>query len=128
FTQQYTAGRKADKSMSRHIQFETNLSLTGSNADVRIPIMPSQEGIYLLNLYNKIASSTGAPALSATAAEGTVNMIENTAKELLANRGKSLVVSGSNNIDIQLLVNAINATLDNIGATIDFTNYSKQKM
>ncbi len=128
FTQQYTAGRKAINGMSRHIQFETNLSLTGSNADVRVPITPSQEGIYLLNLYNKIASSTGAPALAATTIEGPVNMIENTAKELLANKGKSIVVSGSNDINVQLLVNAINSALENIGTTVDMTNYSKQKM
>ncbi len=127
FTQQYTAGRKAIKGMSRHIQFETNLSITGSNADVRIPITPSQEGVYLLNLYNKIAASTGAPSLPVSALEGPVNMIDNTAKELLANRGKSLVVSGSNAIDIQLLVNAINVALGNIDSTIDFINYSKQK-
>jgi MoCo/4Fe-4S cofactor protein with predicted Tat translocation signal len=128
FTQQYTSGRKAVKGMSRHIQFETNLSLTGSNADVRIPITPSQEGVYLLNLYNKIASGTGAPSLPVSSTEAPLNMIENTAKELLANQGKSLVVSGSNDIDIQLLVNAINTTLGNVGTTIDFTNYSKQKM
>ena len=128
FTQQYTAGRKAINGMSRHIQFESNLSLTGSNADVRIPITPSQEGVYLLNLYNKIAASTGIPSLPVNTVEGPVNMIENTAKELLANKGKSLVVSGSNDIDIQLLVNAINIALENIGMTIDFTNFSKQKM
>ncbi len=128
FTQQYTAGRKAVNGMSRHIQFETNLSLTGSNADVRIPITPSQEGVYLLNLYNKIAASTGAPTLAAAAIEGPVNMVENTAKELLANKGKSLVVSGSNDIDVQLLVNAINSALGNVGSTIDLNNYSKQKM
>jgi MoCo/4Fe-4S cofactor protein with predicted Tat translocation signal len=128
YTQQYVAGRKDHKNMSRHIQYETNLSLTGSNADVRIPIQPSQEGVYLLNLYNKIAGSTGAPALNTPALESPVNMIDNTAKELLANKGKSLVVSGSNDIDVQLLVNAINSALGNIGTTIDFTNYSKQKM
>lgn len=128
FTQQYTLGRKAINGMSRHIQFETNLSLTGSNADVRIPITPAQEGVYLLNLYNKIASATGAPALSAPSVEGPVNMIENTAKELLANKGNSIVVSGSNDIDVQVLVNAINSALGNIGESIDFINYSKQKM
>lgn len=128
FTQQYTAARRAIKGMSRHIQYETNLSLTGSNADVRIPIAPSQEGVYLLNLYNKIAASAGAPALSAPSIEAPVNMIDNTAKELLANKGKSLVVSGSNDIDVQLLVNAINSLLGNIGTTIDMVNYSKQKL
>src|SRR5690606_9948028 len=40
--------------MSRHIQFESGLSMTGSNADVRIAIKPSEEGAVLISLYNAI--------------------------------------------------------------------------
>src|ERR1700761_1221850 len=42
FTRQYVSNRNNSalktKKMSRHIQFESGMSLTGSNADVRIPI------------------------------------------------------------------------------------------
>ncbi len=130
YTKQWVTNRKVNNDrteMSRHYQFESNLSLTGSNADVRIPIKPSAEGVALISLYNKIASLAGAPVLSgAQNVEFAVNMIENSAKELWAAKGHSLVVSGSNNLDNQLLVNAINSLLGNIGTTIDLDNYSNQ--
>jgi molybdopterin-containing oxidoreductase family iron-sulfur binding subunit len=129
FTKQWVSNRNPKGgSMSRHYQFESNLSLTGSNADVRIPIKPSAEGVALISLYNKIASLAGAPALSgAQNVEFAVNMIENAAKELWANKGNSLVISGSNQVDHQLLVNAINSLLGNYGSTIDLDNPTSVK-
>ncbi len=128
FTKQWVSNRKAEnKTMSRHIQFESNLSLTGSNADMRFPIRPSAEGVVLISLYNKIAALAGAPTL-ATAGniELALNAVELTAKELYNAKGNSIVVSGSNNIDNQLLVAAINSMLGNIGSTIDIDNPSNQ--
>lgn len=29
--------------MSRHVQFESNMSLSGANADKRVPVTPSQQ-------------------------------------------------------------------------------------
>ena len=46
---------------------------------------------------------------------------------MLNHRGASLVVSGSNNVGEQVLVNAINDMLGNYGATIDFANASHQR-
>src|SRR5690606_18809020 len=55
-TQQYISNRnyKSLKQgrMSRHIQFEGGMSLTGTNADVRVAIKPSEEGPLLIALYN----------------------------------------------------------------------------
>ncbi len=131
FTKQWVKNRKVGEgktTMSRHIQFESTLSLTGSNADVRVPIKPNTEGVALISLYNKIAALAGAPTLAAPQnIEFAANMIENTAKELWNARANSLVVSGSNNLDNQLLVNAINSLLGNIGTTIDLDNVSNQK-
>src|ERR1700744_4823072 len=46
FTAQYVQNRNnkslQSKKMSRHIQFETGMILTGTNADVRLPIKPSE--------------------------------------------------------------------------------------
>ena len=128
FTQQYVSGRKTNntKNYSRHFQFETSLSLTGSNADVRIPITPSQEGVVLLSIYNKLATKAGAPTLNGTSQEFAVNMIENASNELWNAKGSALVVSGSNDVDVQLLVNAINSLLGSYGNTIDLDNYSNQ--
>jgi molybdopterin-containing oxidoreductase family iron-sulfur binding subunit len=53
FARQYAQGRKISKenpNMSRHYQFESTLSLTGSNADYRTPITASQSGLAVLAL------------------------------------------------------------------------------
>ena len=128
YTKQWAAGRGAeDKNMSRHIQIESYLSVTGSNADVRYPIKPSAEGAYIISLYNKVAALAGAPTFgSLPAVELPVNGIENTAKELWENKGKSLVVCGSNHIGAQVVVHALNVLLGNIGTTVDLANYSNQ--
>ena len=55
FEKQYVANRDPKSgSMSRHFQIETNLSLSGSNADVRIPVKPSEKLMLLENLYNAL--------------------------------------------------------------------------
>lgn len=106
--------------MSKHYQFESNLSLTGSNADERIGIKPSQLGAALISLYNKVAgASVGGKQLEFDA------HITAAAKELVAAKGKSLVVCGSNDPAHQVLVNAINAALNNYGATIDIDNANR---
>lgn len=118
FTKQYSKTRKIGenkKTMSRHYQFESNLSTTGANADYRTPIKASQEGTVLTTLYGLIGG--GGNASNA----GSIPNLEKAAKDLLAARGKSLVVSGSNDPDIQLIVNAINDRLGNYGNTIDTT-------
>ena len=46
--------------MLRHIHFESGMSITGSNADIRRKIKPSEEIILLADLYNKIAQKAGA--------------------------------------------------------------------
>jgi molybdopterin-containing oxidoreductase family iron-sulfur binding subunit len=118
-------GALKTKKMSRHIQFEAGMSNTGSNADVRIPIKVSEEGVALVNLYNAIAGTTvaGSKKLSTTAADNAITLA---AKELLAAKGKALVVSGSNDVSTQTLVNAINSLLGSYGSTIDLDNPSKQ--
>jgi MoCo/4Fe-4S cofactor protein with predicted Tat translocation signal len=112
---------KSKKTMNKHYQFETNLSLTGSNADYRTPIKPSQEGLYVAALYNEIAGDK----ISVTPVNDS--RIKQAAADLMSNRGKSLVVSGSNDIAIQTLVNAINTALGNYGATIDINTPSYQR-
>lgn len=128
YTKQWVTNRnpKGGK-MSKHYQFESTLSLTGSNADVRVPMRESKEGIYLISLYNEIAKLAGIAQLPVTQnAELAGNAIKNAAKELFAAKGKSLVVSKSNNTASQTIVNGINMMLGNYGTTIDLDNYSNQ--
>ena len=129
FIGQYVKNRNnkslQSKKMSRHIQFESGMSNTGSNADVRIPIKPSEEGIALINLYNAISGTTllGSKKLDNLPAE---NAIAVAAAELKAAKGKALVVAGSNDVAIQTLVNSINSLLGSYGSTIDLDNASNQ--
>jgi MoCo/4Fe-4S cofactor protein with predicted Tat translocation signal len=119
FTKQYAVGREVTETkheMSRHYQFESNLSLTGANADYRTMIKPSQEGLVVAQLYNLIAAKAGKASVSASIDK--VNYLDKAANELWENRGKALVVSGSNDKAVQLIVNAINDVLGNYGATI----------
>jgi MoCo/4Fe-4S cofactor protein with predicted Tat translocation signal len=129
FTTQYVQNRNnkslQSKKMSRHIQFETGMSLTGTNADVRIPIKASEEGVALVNLYNAITGTTlpGSKKLTNNSANSAIMVV---AKELQAAKGKALVIAGSNDVATQILVNAINATLGSYGTTIDLDNFSNQ--
>jgi MoCo/4Fe-4S cofactor protein with predicted Tat translocation signal len=124
FAKQYAVNRKVgknNKKMSRHYQFETILSLSGSNADHRSPIKPSQEGLVVAELYNIIAGASLSVAKS-----GAANVAQ-AAKDLLASKGRSLVISSSNDVNVQLLVNAINQALGNYGATIDIVNHTNYR-
>ena len=128
FSKQFSKGRKlkdGQTKMSRLYQFETNMSLTGSNADYRYQIKPSEEAAVLLKLYNTLAKKTGNPVYHAPAVKTDVKRV---ADDLLQASGKSLVVSGTNDLQIQLIVNAINALLNNYGKTIDLNTpvYLKQ--
>ncbi|MBP3943133.1 TAT-variant-translocated molybdopterin oxidoreductase [Sphingobacteriaceae bacterium WQ 2009] len=109
--------------MSRHIQFESGLSLTGTNADVRIAIKPSEEAAVLISLYNAI---TGSSVAGGVASKKAATAVKLTAQELLANKGNALVVAGSNDVNVQTLANAINVAISAYGTTIDLDNYSKQ--
>lgn len=106
--------------MSRHYQFESNLSMTGANADYRTPIKASQSGLAVLALYNAIASKSGAATVTAPKVE--IANLDKAATDLLASKGASLVVSGSNDPNVQIVINAINELLGNNGATVDFAN------
>lgn len=115
YAKQYITTRKITKTnsdMSRHIQFESNLSLTGSNADLRVPIKPSEEGLVVAAIYNKVVGGLNAPAYSNKALDKAIS-------ELTAARGAALLVAGSNDQGIQTMVRAINQALGAEGTTIN---------
>ncbi|MCB0802567.1 MAG: TAT-variant-translocated molybdopterin oxidoreductase [Flavobacteriales bacterium] len=126
-THQYASGRKPENGwMSKHFQFESSMSLTGSNADVRVPVKTSLHGAVVANLYNYIAKKVGASSVSAANIE-IQERIEKAGEHLLANKGASIVLSGSNDKSIQVLVNGINDMLGNYGSTIDIANHSNER-
>jgi Fe-S-cluster-containing dehydrogenase component len=102
--------------MLRHIQYESGMTLTGANADIRTKIKPSEEKGLLTDLYNKIAERTGGTKISGTSFREDLSGL---ADNLLGSKGHSIVVSGTNNTEIQIIVNGINSLLGNYPECID---------
>jgi MoCo/4Fe-4S cofactor protein with predicted Tat translocation signal len=129
FARQYASGRKIDEKapgMNRHYQFESMMSLTGSNADERFTHKPSESAAVALALLAALGGNVSAPVISEKLKAG----ISKAAKDLLSNKGKALVVSGSNNSDVQTVVNAINELIGSNGSSItwDAVNLTRQGM
>lgn len=129
YTKGYIQNRKVSKEktdMSRHYQIESRLSLTGSNADYRIALTPAEVAVSVLNLYDAV---TGANASGGMKAGDDTKQakIKEAAEWLKKNRGQSLVVCGCNDVNIQLVVNAINESLGNYGSTISFDHANMQR-
>jgi MoCo/4Fe-4S cofactor protein with predicted Tat translocation signal len=117
-TKQYALTRDAGEGkndISRHYQFESNLSMTGANADYRTQIKPSEEGAVVSMLYSLLAGLAGRQTF-----EGgkEVANLKRAAQELWDNRGSALVVAGSNDKAVQVLINGINDMLGSYGSTI----------
>ncbi|MFZ4769714.1 MAG: TAT-variant-translocated molybdopterin oxidoreductase, partial [Ferruginibacter sp.] len=120
FSKQYSVNRKVKSKkpeLSRHIHFESMMSLTGSNADDRFTHKPSQTGAVALALLAKLGGAVSAPTISDAK---LVKGIEKTAAVLNASKGAALVVCGSNDVNIQVIVNAINDVIGANGTTINW--------
>ena len=132
FTRQYTTSRdlrEGRREMLRHVQFESLMSLTGSNADTRVKVSPVEEIGALLLLAKLIApKETAAFALidDSRISPRLREAVQQAANELLKLNGESLVISGSNDIDVQCVVNAVNQALGNYGKTLDLNAASNQ--
>ena len=94
--------------MSRHIQFESNMSLTGANADKRVPLKPSEQKLALAKLYSYI---TGNSAGGAQLSQPLDAAVRKAAEELRKAGSNGVVVSGIQDVNAQTLVLDINQTL-----------------
>ena len=130
FTRQYASGRRPEpRTMSRHYQFEAGVSLTGNNADWRVPVAASLQGAVALALWHRIAAKAGVAVDVPPDLDAAIDprALTAAADDLWRHRGASLVVSGSQDMATQVVVHAINALLDNIGVTVDVESPSLQK-
>ena len=120
FLADYLLTRNPDNDwMSRHHQFEANMSMTGSNADMRSMVKPSEYGKVVALLHKEVTGSGVAGIDTASLSEEVKNHVKTAAKELKASKGASIVVAGSNRKSIQVIVNAINSALNNYAGTIN---------
>jgi molybdopterin-containing oxidoreductase family iron-sulfur binding subunit len=119
FAKQYVERRRIQEeepAMSRHFQFESHYSLTGANADDRYVHKPSETGAVALALLGALGGGTSS-SLTGKVAEG----IKKAAAELSANKGAGLVICGSNDPNVQVIINAINEAIGAGGKTIDWS-------
>jgi len=121
FARQYSQKRKINEKnpeMSKHYQFESFLSTTGASADERFTHRPSEAGAVALDLYATLTGNSATSALPEKLKKG----IQKVAADLKANMGAALVISGSNDVNVQTIVNAINNTIQSYGSTIDWSS------
>lgn len=116
FTKDFRKNRDLNaKHISKLIQVESRMSITGGKADERIALSPSEMVLFVKDLDAFIRGEKGSNAKA-----------KELAKALKHHQGKSLVVSGINDINVQLLINRINHALRNVGRTLDIQKPSKQ--
>ncbi len=105
----YAKGRvPSNGKMSRHVQLEANMSLTGANADRRIPLKPSVQKKALASLYGMLNNSNVSTDLSAEVQQS----LETIASEIRQAGSKAVVVTGLDDEDAQSVVLAINEMLN----------------
>jgi len=123
----YGKGRKIDEKnpqMSKHYQFEGHLSTTGATADERFTHRPSETGAVALALLAALDATVTAPAIADSKLKAGIAKV---AADLAANKGASLVVSGSNDANVQIIVNAINQAVGAYGTTINWGTTSNYR-
>jgi len=122
-------------SMSRLYCIESGFSLTGAQADHRLRLAPSRISAFAVELIKQFGAGLGElnnPFVKAAAgaetglwSERERRFVETVKADLLANRGKSLVVVGpSQPPEIHALVVGINGLLGNTGVSVDYTPVS----
>lgn len=101
----YAAARTPGANMLRHIQVESNMSLTGANADERIRLKPSDVNKTLVEVYNAIVGGSSSDKIAT-----------GIAKELQA-KGNKAVVFADGSKAAQVLAHLINQKLGSVAFT-----------
>ncbi len=101
----YAAARKPGANMLRHIQVESNMSLTGANADSRYRLKPSAVNKTLVEVYNAIVGG------------GSSDKLANDLAKELAAKGSKAVVFADGSKGAQVLAHLINQKLGSVAFT-----------
>ena len=109
FDSGYSKNRIPDHGkMSRHVQFESNMTLSGANADKRVPLKPSEQKIALAKLHSYIVGGFVNQKLPETIEAA----VKSAAIQLKKAGSKGVLVSGIQDVNAQTLVLEINAALN----------------
>ncbi len=116
-------------SLSYHVQFESRMTLTGSNADERHRVHPGEFGLLLSHLLHRVAKLAGQSGSQQPFAAASVpsDILDRLAERLWQHRSAAVVLCGSQNVADQALVNHLNHLLDAYGNTIDLDRPSQQR-
>ena len=119
----YSKGRvPKNGKMSKHVQFEANMSLTGANADKRVPLTPMQQKIALAQLYARLNGSS----TSGEIPEYAQRAIESVVADIDGGKGATVVVTGLQDVNAQAVVLAINEMLDSKAFDAKTPKYVRQ--
>ncbi|WP_299551966.1 TAT-variant-translocated molybdopterin oxidoreductase [Seonamhaeicola sp.] len=94
--------------MSRHIQFESNMSLTGANADKRVPLTPGQQKLALAKLHSLVV---GGGYSGGSLPENVEDAVQKAASQLKKAGSKGVVVTGIQDVNAQTVALEINEAL-----------------
>ena len=136
FNRLYAKGREANREMNRLIVFESLLSLTGTNADWRVRIKPSEQLDLVLSLIHSLiqkgfvkAEWPGhfeAPSSPWKKFHIARDAWDKMISELWENRRQSLVLAGGlpdrDSKSLQVAVAWLNHLLGNDGWTVDYSH------
>jgi molybdopterin-containing oxidoreductase family iron-sulfur binding subunit len=124
YARQFASRRRPEEPdrMNRLYAIETMPTSTGSRADHRLALKPSEIEIVARQLAAAVGvggAAAAASALGGAAAQTAPRFIEALARDLQAHRGTSLVVAGESQPPVvHALAHAINASLGNVGQTV----------
>jgi len=105
FDSGYAKGRvPSHGEMSRHVQFESNMSLSGANADKRIPLTPTQQKLALAKLHSLVTGRS----VSVNLPKAIGDAVQKAANEIKRAGSNGVVVSGIQDVNAQTVVLEIN--------------------
>ncbi len=104
----YAKGRVPKQGkMSHHIQIESNMTLSGANADKRLMVKPSEQNLALIKLYQAVVKG-----ISTREASPLNDAIQKAAAQIKKAGSKAVVITGIQDKNAQLLALAINNAIN----------------
>ncbi len=104
----YAKGRiPTNGKMSHHVQFESNMTLSGANADKRVLVKPSEQNLALVKLYQAVVKG-----IATKEASPLNTAIQKAAAQIKKAGSKAVVITGIQDKNAQLLALAINKAIN----------------
>ena len=102
---------RGNTKMSYHLQFESNMTLSGANADNRIPTDPATQKKIVAQIYAQLTATSLPNDLSPQISK----VVAQAVSRLKKSGSKAVVVSGIEDVDVQEVILAIN---DYLGSAV----------